>query len=291
MALIRRLDLPPTVALIDDLDRMDSASRTVLGTIASHLSGSSLWLVATATDTAALESVSGFSTAQLVPLTTDELVELGGKDSDHDESTLRILAGYTGGNPRVLLEQIAQLQEDQLRGSASLVLPPHATHTVELVTAAQPDRTESHGPQHPGAGRPRRRWRTWRPSAAVIPEAADDVEDLIDSGVLKRRGQYVTFTDQRLRSRLYWDQGSKARREHHAKLAEAYEPHDERLAIWHRSSAARGPQGVDELLEAACSFVDEARINAAVEFTERALNRAEHIEDHAKHLIRLCNRC
>jgi DNA-binding CsgD family transcriptional regulator len=289
LTLIRRLELPPTVALIDDLDRMDSASRTVLGTIASHLTGSSLWLVATATDTTPLESVWGFSTLQLVPFTTDELVEIGGKDSDHDDSTLRVLAGYTGGNPQVLLEQMTELQDDQLLGTASLVLPPHATHTVELLTAASltdlsPTCRSILGLvalaplSHLAA------------IGTVIPEAADDMEDLIDAGVLKRRGQYVTFTDQRLRSRLYWDQGSKSRREHHAKLAEACDPHDERLAIWHRSSAARGPQGVDELLEAAGSLLDEARVSAAVEFTERALNRAEHIEDHAKQLIRFCNR-
>lgn len=288
LGLVRGLNLPPTVALIDDLDRMDSASRTVLGTIASHLAGTSLWLVATATHVEPAELVPGFTPARLLPLTADEIVEIAAKDRDLDESTLRILATYAGGNPRILAEQVARLQDDQLHGAAPLVLPPRATRTIEQVTASA---LENLGPtarkilqlaalsplSHLGA------------LSSVLPDAADDIEDLVDAGVLKRRGPYVTFTDQRLRSCLYWDQGSKSRRERHATMAEACEPHDQRQATWHHSSTARGPQSVDELLAAAISLVDEARIGSAVEFAERALSRAEHVEDHATLLIRLCN--
>jgi len=287
LALIRGLDLSPTVALIDDFDRMDTASRTVLGTIASHLTGTSLWLVATATDPEPLETVWGFSAAELLPLGTDDLVQIAATGGELDETVLYILAEYSGGNPRILHEQIGHLHEDQANGTASLVLPPRATHTVELVTAASLAGLS-------GAARSILDLVALAPLShlaalgTLIPEAADDVEDLIDAGVLKRRGQYVTFTDQRLRSRLYWDQGSRSRREHHRELSEACGPHDERLATWHRTSSADGPKGVDDLLDAAIALIEDGRVGAAVEFTERALSRAEHVENHATHLIRLC---
>ena len=288
LALIRGLDLPPTVALIDDLDRMDSASRTILGTIASHRAGTSLWLVATATDFESAEAVPGFTPTRLLPLTADEIVEITAKDRDLDESTLRILATYAGGNPRVLLEQVARLEDDQLHGAASVALPPRGTHTIKQVTARTLDGLSP-------AAREILQLASLSPHChlaalgRVLPDAADDIEDLIDAGLLKRRGPYVTFTDRRLRSCLYWDQGSRSRREHHATLAEACEPHDQRLATWHHSFTARGPQSVDQLLGAAISLADEARIGSVVEFAERALSRAEHVEDHAKLLIRLCN--
>lgn len=288
LALIRGLGLPPTVALIDDLDRMDSASRTVIGTIASHLAGTSLWLVATATDFESVEAVSGFAHAQLLPLSADEIVEIAAKDRDLDESTLRILAAYAGGNPRVLSEQVARLHDDQLHGAAPVALPPRATRTIEQVTAKTlEDLTpEGRGILQLAALSPLTHVAAL---GKVLPDAPDDIEDLIDAGILKRRGAYVTFTDQRLRSRLYWSQGSRSRREHHALLADACDAHDQRLATWHRSSTARGPQSVDQLLDAATSLVDEARIGSAVEFAERALSRAEHVEDHATMLVRLCN--
>lgn len=289
LAQIRGLGLPPTVALIDDLDRMDSASRTVLGTIASHLTGTSLWLVATATatDFTSAEVVPGFNPTRLLPLTADEIVEIAAQDRELDESTVRILATYSGGNPRVLSEQVARLHDDQMHGAAPVVLPPRATPTIEQVTTGTLDRLSP-------TARDVLQLAALSPLShlaalgGALPDAGDDIEDLVDAGLLRRRGQYVTFTDQRLRSRLYWDQGSKSRREHHAVLAKACEPHDERLATWH-SSTTRGPQRVDQLLGAAISLVDEARIGPAVEFAERALVRAERIEDHAGLIIRLCN--
>jgi DNA-binding CsgD family transcriptional regulator len=286
--LIRGLDLPPTLALIDDLDRMDSASRTVLDTIASHLAGTSLWLVATSSDTESAEAVSGFTPVELLPLTDDEIVDIAARDHDLDESTLRILATYAGGNPRILAEQVAQLQDDQQHGSAAIVLPPRATRTIDQVAAGTLDTLGSTARDilQVAALSPLCHFAAL---SSVLPDAADDIEDLIDAGLFKRRGPYLTFTDQRLRTCLYWDQTSKSRREHHATLAEACEPHDERLATWHHSSASRGPQGVDDLLAAATSLADEGRIGSAVEFAERALSRAEQIEDHTELLIRLCN--
>jgi DNA-binding CsgD family transcriptional regulator len=289
LSLIRGLDLPPTVALIDDLDRVDSASRTVLSTIASHLAGTSLWLVGTATDAEQTESVPGFTTAHLLPLTTDEIVEIPTHDSTHDKATLCILADYAGGNPRVLFEQIDRLHNDQLLGAAPLVLPPRGTATVEQLTTKLLDGLSA-------SAREILELVSLAPRAhlaainTLIPEAADDMEDLIDSGVLKRQAQYVTFTDQRLRCRLYWDQGSKSRREQHGTLAEAYEPLDAGLATWHLSSATRGPQSVDELLGAAISLVTESHVFSAVEFVERAIGRAERLGDHTALIIRLCNR-
>jgi DNA-binding CsgD family transcriptional regulator len=287
LGLIRGLALPPTVALIDDLDRMDSASRAVLGTIASHLAGTSLWIVATATDFEAAHALPGFGPTRLLPLTTEEIVEIAARDHDIDEPTSRILAAYAGGNPRVLSEQIAILHDDQLHGAAPVTLPPRVTPTIEQVTARTLDglTPAARGILQLAALAPLSHLSAL---GRVLPDAADDIEDLIDAGLL-RRGPYVTFTDQRLRIRLYWDQGSKSRREHHATLAGASEPHDQRLATWHHSSTTRGPQSVDQLLGAAISLVDEARIGSAVEFAERALSRAEHIEDHTDLLIRLCN--
>lgn len=289
LTLIQGLRLPPTLALIDDIDRMDIPSQVLLATISPRLAGTSLWIVATATEVDPRDIQGSIPVARLLPPSTDEIVEALGQSTPHDESTLRILAGYTGGNPRILSEQLAEMHADQLAGEAPLVLPPRVTPTVEQVTDTLLDNL---GP----ALRPTLDRAALAPMShlsalgSLTADGPDAVEDLIDAGLLHRQGAFVTVSDHRLRSRLYWDQGSKLRRERHAELADAVAPYDERLETWHRSSASGGPQSVDLLLSAACSLVREDRIGEAVEFAERALIRAVQIDDHAPQLIRLAGR-
>jgi DNA-binding CsgD family transcriptional regulator/urease gamma subunit len=288
LALVQGLKLPPTLALIDDIDRMDSASQTLLGTMAPRLAGTSLWLAATAADIEPGTVLTGISVARLQPLSVDELLENVAHDGESDEATLRILAGYTGGNPRIFAEQLARLPAEQRDGAASLVLPPRQTPTIAQVTErvvreltperrALLDRAAIAPMSHQLA------------LSGLVPDGSDLVEDLVDDGLLSGQGSIVTVADPRLRSRLYWEQASRTRRAHHRELAEASAPHDERLATWHASATTRDGENVDDVLAAANSLVRESHVTEAVELVEGALGHGVAVADHADAMIHLCS--
>ncbi len=285
---IRSLGLPPTLVLIDDIDLMDAESQTLLGIIAGRLGGSGLRIVATATAVQAAGPFVSIPVAELSPLNLEQLVDIAaGRIANGEESTLRIVAGYLGGNPGLMFEQLAQLEPDQLIGSAPLVLPVHRTPSLDLVTrptisaldpvARKLLETVALAPMSH--------------SSALIDQyaqAEDAIEDMVEAEILERRGEYVCLADPRVRTQLNWDLDSRLRRELHADIAVRTEPFDRHLAAWHRSFGHHGHECVDELLAGAIWLVSQRQIAAAVEFAERALGRMVRAEHHAVFLIRLC---
>ncbi|MDX6277541.1 MAG: hypothetical protein QOJ72_1669, partial [Nocardioidaceae bacterium] len=290
LTVVRDLNLPPTLVLIDDIDLMDDDSRVLLGVIAGRLKGTSVRIVATATTIDATGPLAGFPTARLPLLSEDQMAELAAaRVTDPDESTARIVAGFTGGNPGIMIEQLAQLERDQLSGEAPLSLPlPSAPSldrvadsTISALTPAELEilTTVALAPSSHSTA-----------LAAVHDGGADVIEDLVGASVLHRHGEYVSIADPRVRTRLFWSMSSKCRRELHAEMAARTEAINEHLAAWHTSFGDPGHEGVDALLNGADWLISEGRIDHAVEFIERALGRVAHIEDHATAMIRLSNK-
>lgn len=287
--LIIGLRLPPMLVLIDRIDCMDVASQALVGVIAGHLSGTGLRIVGTADHVDPEGPFADLTCVQLAPWSSEELVDHARSQiADSDDSTLRILAGYAGGNPGILVEQLDALQPDQVAGSAWLTLPPRVTDSLAQLTGwpdAVPDAEHrslleliSVAPLcHIDALR------------QVRPGHIDRVEDLVDANLLQLRGSHISFVDQRLRSHAYWGQPAHARQARHRELAEAVETHDPPMACWHRSFIAMDEAVAEELLNAASRFVGRHRIPEAVEFIERALRRTDSVEEHATTLVKLCS--
>lgn len=291
LSLLQGFALPPTLLLIDDIDMMDPESQMLLAVMATRLAGTNIRIVATATALGHGSSLTSLPTVRLAPLPLADLVTVARRlTPDADDATLRVVAEYSGGNPRVLEEYLHLLEPEQLRGSVWLMLPPRWNHALEAVAVPllgtlSPDDKDvldivalsplCHG----------------RVLEEHGVETADRVEDLVDAGLLRRRGPYLAFRDQRVRSYIHWSHGSRARRERHAALVEAAHkcggPH---LAAWHRSFASHGRHGVDDLLEAAIWLVDQGEVEAAVEYAERALRTSTDEKHHVPRIIDLCSR-
>lgn len=288
--MLKALDLPPTMLLIDDVDRMDDESRVLLGLMVGRLSGSGLRIVATATHTESDGPLAGMPAIRLAPLTIEQTIELARlRAPGADPSSLRIVAGYVGGNPSILLEQLQQVHTGELAGARWLTLPPRSTPVLERVAFPI---IESLGDVE----------RSVLDAAVLAPlshsaalseqhsGAHDALEDLIAAAILVRRGEYVEVADPRTRLQVYWALDSQARRLSRAAMASSTAPHDDRLAAWYRSFDDHGPEAVQDLLSGAIWLVDEGRTREAVEYVERALSWSPRIERHANLLIKLCAR-
>lgn len=289
LSLVRSLDLPPTLLLVDDADRMDVESRVLLGFMAGRLAGTGVRIVATVTRLYPEGPLSGMSTIRLRPLSLEQTIALARQYAPAaDPSTLRVVAGYSGGNPSILHEQLQQIAPDELDGSAWLTLPPRPTDSLEKVASSTLDAllpvtrevletaslaVASH----------------WAALGAEHPEAPDAIEDLIAASVLQRRGELVEIIDPRMRSTVHWSMRSQARRKRHAEMAQRSAGYDDRLAAWHRSFDGVGPDTVSELLRSAIWLVREGRTWEAVEYAERALGWTLRLDEQDELLIELCS--
>lgn len=289
IGLLRGLALGPTVLLLDDVDRADPQSQSVLGIVAHRLGGTGLRLVMTATRLPPDTPFAATPTIELSPMPVAELVALGeGLAPDADGSTLRILAWFSGGNPRVLVESLRLIDHEQLTGAGWLIVPPRFNDALGVTVA--PLIASLTGQQRRVLDRLALAPLT--PVGAIADagvDTADVVEDLLDDGTLRREGPFIGFTDRRLRSYIYWSSDTHSRRTLHAALERSHLPHSRPLAIWHRSFATYGRTGVDDLLSGAAELVTLHRREAAVELAERALRKAERIEDHVDAVMNLCD--
>ncbi|MCW2771348.1 MAG: hypothetical protein JWR27_2781 [Aeromicrobium sp.] len=290
IALIQGLGLPPTVLMVDDIDLADEQSQTLLGLMASRLAGTGLRLVLTASTIPGNSPLAAIPTVRLVPVRVAGLVALGEALAiDSDVSTLRILAWFAGGNPRILEESLRLIEPEQLHGSAWLMLPPRFNHALREVAAPQIAALTDEQ-------------RLILDSLALAPlthsgaiadaglELSDAVEDLVATGMLHRQGPYLSFHDRRVRSYVYWSSDTHSRRERHATLERSTRPYSEPLAAWHRSFATYDRSGIDDLLAGAAEMVSLRHLDAAVELAERALRKSERLEDHLPAVIELCER-
>ncbi|MBT2503712.1 LuxR family transcriptional regulator [Curtobacterium sp. ISL-83] len=276
---VHALTLPPTLVLIDDLDRMDAESQELIAFLAGRLAGTALRVVASVRTVPSNGPLAALPMLRLEPLPADEALVLA-RDMAPEEANdgvLAVLAEETGGNPGALREQLAVLSREQLNGSEPLVLPLRPTPTTEAIAAVVLGST---------AGRDL----DVLARLALVPTAKasgwdrDEVDDLVGAGLASVRGQSVTVRDPLVRSALYWKMGARDRRNAHAELAEASAESDPRAAAWHRSFVDDVPDVV-ALLAAARSYAIDGNPSAAVTLTERALHIGGGVEDEHEALL------
>ncbi|MDM7890466.1 helix-turn-helix transcriptional regulator [Curtobacterium caseinilyticum] len=288
---VQTLTLPPTVVLIDDLDRMDTESQELIAFLASRLAGTALRLVATVRTVPSNGPLAALPVLRLEPLAADESLALARSMAPEgaNDGVLAILADATGGNPGALREQFDALSHAQLTGAEPLVLPLRPTATTEALAALTLDgagTTPTDGVDGTDAGRDL----DVLARLALVPVARssgwdrDAVDELADAGLVVVRGQSVAVRSPLLRSALYWRMSARTRRSLHTELAEASADGDPRAAAWHRSFVDDVPDVV-ALLEAAAGYVADGAPHAAVALAERALHVGSGGEDERTALL------
>ncbi|WP_310795916.1 LuxR C-terminal-related transcriptional regulator [Herbiconiux daphne] len=281
LSLLRGLSLPPLLVLVDDLDKMDPETQTLIGFMAGRLAGTGLRFVATAERIGDDSPLAGFQQREVHRLTVNEAVELALAElgPGTDVGTLQIVAGQADGNPLVMMEAANSLSHEQVAGREPLVLPSRPTEAIKAAAAqrlagiadAQLAMLETIALAPVSQ------------ISALTRQSTDDIdalEDVLYSGLAIAHGQYVRLVEPLLRSSLYWGMKPRDRRLRHSELAESNTGVDDRLRAWHASFAGPDAALTDDLLVAATGFAEEGDIAAAVELAERALLIAVDLEAH-----------
>jgi DNA-binding CsgD family transcriptional regulator/tetratricopeptide (TPR) repeat protein len=268
---VRALQLPPTLVLIDDLDRMDRESQALIAFLAGRLVGTALRIVATVQCVPTDGPLASLPSLRLAALAADDALVLARSmaPEDANDGVLAVVAEQTGGNPGALREQLGALRREQLLGSEPLVLPLRPTPTTDRVAVHLLGAAPGHDADV-----------LTRLALAPVTRLTgtewdrDAVEDLVDAGLVTVRGSAVTVRSPLVRSHLHWRMTARDRRTAHAELATTADP---RAAAWHQSHADV-PDAV-RLLHAARSYAAEGDAASAVALAERALQVGSSAED------------
>ncbi len=268
---VRALQLPPTLVLIDDLDRMDRESQALIAFLAGRLVGTALRIVATVQCVPTDGPLASLPSLRLAALDPDDALVLARSmaQEDANDGVLAVVAEQTGGNPGALREQLGALRREQLLGSEPLVLPLRPTPTTDRVAVHLLGAARGHDADV-----------LTRLALAPVTRLTgtewdrDAVEDLVDAGLVTVRGSAVTVRSPLVRSHLHWRMTARDRRTAHAELATTADP---RAAAWHQSHADV-PDAV-RLLDAARSYAAEGDAASAVALAERALQVGSSAED------------
>lgn len=265
LSLLRGLGLPRTLLLVDDVDRMDAASRAIIGYMAGHLAGSGIRLVATAAQLHPEEPLAGVAATRLGPIDHADAVALA--PAGIDPGTLRILLAAAGGNLATLVALVDSLSPEQLAGHDAVRIPArpgpaawaaleHASRRLGAAHTAVLDRLAT-AALHARSSVPQ-----WS------PDAEDALQELLDLGVAREAGPFVQLVDPLVRSALADASPSHARRALHAELGNSCDP---LLAAWHASWADPGRELRRELLAAAAEAARDGHAEASIEFADRAV--------------------
>jgi DNA-binding CsgD family transcriptional regulator len=265
LALLRGLALPRTLLLVDDVDRMDAASRSIMGYMAGHLAGSGIRLVATAAELQPGEPLAGIPSVRLGRMDETDAASLA--PAGMDAGTLRILASAAGGNLGTYLALLDSLSDEQLAGRDPVRLParpgPPAWAALERTTrrlgAAHSEVLE------------RLATALLHARSAIVhwsPDAEDALQELLDLGIAREVGAFVGIADPLVRSALADASPSRVRRELHGELARTCGP---LLIAWHASWADPSRELRRPLLDAAAEAARLGHPEASVEFADRAV--------------------
>ena len=278
----------PLACLIDDAHWLDDASRQVLGVTARRLLAESVLLVFAVRESGEERLFPG------VPeLTVEGLVEQDARGllaavtpGGLDAGVRNRLVADTGGNPLALLELVATMSEAELAGG--FALPPSSTVSSQLQdrysrrvrALPEPTRRLMLLAAADPTGDPTLVWRAAQRMGvgheAAGPAAAEQLLEI---------GAGVRFRHPLVRSAAYTAGSAEDRRAAHQALAAATDAErDPDRRIWHRASAAAGPdedvavaleEAADRAQSRAGLAASAALLQRAVELTPEPARRAE----------------
>lgn len=260
------------VVLIDDLDRQDPRTQDAIAALGTEHRGGPVRVIAAVAAPSDDDRFGDLPTVRLDAMTDDELVLIASALTDHrlDPATAGLVARLSGGLPGALHTHVARLSGAQRSGAAALSVPLRPAFPAEVGTAQIRHWLDADS------------WHLLQlvatapaVSIAALPELVGDhldgVELLIALGHLSREAGYVSVTLPELRSELYWEMSSPARRSAHAAANRAEGSADPDLRDWHRSHVTSEPTTSSSLYAAATSLLRKGLTPAAFEVAERAL--------------------
>jgi DNA-binding CsgD family transcriptional regulator len=260
----------PDVVVIDDLDRLDGASITVLSYVFGRLRGTGLHVIATAGSTDGRIDFAGMRREVIERLSFDESLDLARAvlGSNAALAILHSVVATTGGDPgllsRVRLTPCETVGDDPLpfplrladdtisrRGRAGAVFRDSpVAEVMDLLSVA------------PVFGHDR-----LRVAAATL---GVEVDALVDDGLIEIHGELARIADPARRLRHLTALSADERHRLHARAAEEHAGAYPATVLWHRSFADPGADR-ERLLIAAVDLAGAGEPSAAVEFAERAL--------------------
>lgn len=276
LTLLRGLGLEPVQILIDDVDRMDVQSQALIGYMSGRLAGTRIRLVATATHVPPELAAMGRLPLDRLDQQESESLATALAGPLAEPGTMRILAAGSFGNPRALTDIVASLDTQHLSGHEPLALPfggyelpAESAESLANLTGSQRRVVEML------AVAPLLPWSIVGASAGDDESARNDVNDLIDDGLLAEHGTFVRIVDPRMRSAVYFAMHARERQDRRRENLALDPDPDGPLARWHRSFTASDGVDPTSLLEAAQTLVLLDEPSAAVVVAERALHADE----------------
>lgn len=275
IALIRNHQNHDRIILIDDFDRLDPASKEILGFTLGRLAGTGLRVVVSVTGSRVPVQLAGTHMVTLSRLSTKQLTDLCelSAETAAEPSTLHMIALTSHGNPAGALSILRRLPSSQIRGVDPLILP--------FVTGPVPD--PDIAACYNGLSE-QQRWLLQLLSAVrttprrLIEDINVHLPDVLESlehaglvGASHSGYHLIKILDSRIRSTTYWAMTPDQRRLVHQQLAEYAENDFPQTALWHRSFLADTYSYAEDLLVVACELAKTRRPIDALEHAERGL--------------------
>lgn len=261
----------PDVVVIDDLDKMDGASVTVLAYVFGRLRGTGLHVIATSGSSEGRVDLGGMRREVIERLSFEESLELARVvlGSTAALAVLHSVATFTAGNPdllsRVRLTPCETAGDDLL--PFPLRLADETTGRRGRVDPAERDGAVAEVMDllsvGPVFGHDRLR--------AAAAEIGVEIDALVDEGLVEVHGELARVADPARRLRHLAAMSAEERRRLHARAASEHAGAYPATILWHRSFADPGADR-ERLLVAAVDLAHAGEPSAAIEFAERALS-------------------
>ncbi|MGN7968367.1 LuxR C-terminal-related transcriptional regulator [Microbacterium sp. 22296] len=260
----------PDVVVIDDLDRMDGASITVLSYVFGRLRGTGLSVVATADVDDERHEFAGMRRARIERLSFEESLDLARAvlGSGAAPAILHTVAAAAGGDPGILAR--VHVTPCEASGDDPLPLPLRLTE----------DRPGRRGRGRGACRDPRLsavmdflsisplvEFDRLRSATAALGVEADA---LIDEGLVAVHGEWARIADPALRLRHLGSLNADERARLHVRAAQEHAGMYPATFLWHRSHA-EPHRDRERLLAAAVDLARAGEPSAAIEYAERAL--------------------
>lgn len=271
--------------IVDDIDRLDTASGEVVAYILRRLHGTRVTFVASATSLTASGAMMNLPQIALGPLDRSDAIALAkhAAPAGAHRGVLTLVATYCGGVPGAIAKM--GLSRRELLGKAPIPLPLRIDFEDPSQLEFQADQSETAAEiLHLVALAP---FSSIRALSNGDEARSDALHDLIASGVVEDAGDHLRVGDPLIRSAILKNLSSQDRRRAHAQGAVLHEGIDARVALWHESFASDREGVGSELLALASRAVAKGEVSVAVEFAERALTLTMTDSDKCDLLLQL----
>ncbi len=254
--------------LIDDVDRMDAASKDVIGFIFRRLSSTNVSAVISLTHVAHDCPFEGLPFLDLEPLDqkTIQAMTMSEVEADSDTGIHRIIARAAAGIPGRAMDMLRGLTPGQITGVEAVQLPFRLSDVQSSALLGDLDGISPDG---------RKLLQLAAMSttvsltavSAIIPHHTPALDELYANEYLVRKRTGMALRSPALRSALYWSMTGDERHQLSEALAAACTGSER---VWHESFLSQDPETSAELFKSARDRLRKQDVCGGIEMAERA---------------------